>query len=296
MQIRDISLQNVHHVYEGNVTALQNLTLRMGTGVFGLLGPNGAGKTTLLRILATLLSPSSGKIRIGPFSLHAAEDRQAIRSSLGYVPQDDPLYPHLHGRECLDYMAVIKRLGSRLRRQEEVNRVMSQMNLENFAHRPVRSYSGGMKRRVAVAQALLGSPQILLADEPMAGLDPQERLRFRTFLQNWGRERVVIISSHILEDIAHLCNQVGVLHRGQLLYVGSTTGLADTARGCVWDLAGELPYHTDCLVLRQGREGGFHRLLATVPPHPKACPALPTLEDGYFRLIHISTGEIRDHS
>ncbi len=206
------------------------------------------------------------------------------------MPQDDPLYPHLRGREFLDYMAVVKGLGSRQRRQEEVDRVVAQMNLEDFAHRPIRTYSGGMKRRVAVAQALLGSPQILLADEPMAGLDPQERLRFRSFLQAWGRERVVIVSSHILEDIAHMCDQVGVLHRGQLVYAGPTPDLADAARGCVWELAGELPYHAHCLVLRQGREGSFHRLLAAVPPHAKACPVSPTLEDGYFWLIHDPPG------
>lgn len=145
-----------------------------------------------------------------------------------------------------------------------------------------------MKRRVSVAQGLLASPQVLLADEPMAGLDPEERLHFRTFLQTWGRDRVVIVSSHILEDIAHMCSQVGVMHRGRLVYNGTMAGLAETAQGHVWELAGELPYLNDCLVLRQGSEGNSHRLLSDQAPHPEARMVPSTLEDGYFWLLHKS--------
>lgn len=284
MTIQDITLAQVQHTYHGDVAALRDITLHIGKGVFGLLGPNGAGKTTMMRILATLLPPSEGEIRVGPFSVTDKEDRHRIRTCMGYVPQDDPSYPHLSGREFLEYMAIAKCIGPARLRRREVDRAIDTMGLTNFAHRRIQTYSGGMKRRVAVAQALLGSPQVLIADEPMAGLDPMERMRFRSFVGELSRECIVVVTSHILEDIADMCDVVAVLQHGRLAYAGRPAGLAALAQGFVWELAIGLPYRTDCLVLRT-KAGVSHRILAPESPHAEAEPVAATMEDGYFWLI-----------
>ncbi len=282
----EISLQQLSHRYGSETVALRDVTCVVGQGVCGLLGPNGAGKTTLMRILATLLPPSAGAACLGPFNVADRQDRREIRNRLGYVPQGDPLYGHLNGREYLEYMAVARRVGPGPKRRAEVERVIEVMGMRTFAHRRIRTYSGGMKRRVALAQALLGTPQYLIADEPMAGLDPQERLRFRSLIGALGQECTVLVASHILEDLAHMCDRILVLRHGQLIYDGAPGRLAAVAQGFVWELAGHLPYRADSLVLREGRPGFSHRLLRPAPPHAEAQAVASTLEDGYFWLMH----------
>ncbi len=285
-EVPEISLQQLSHRYGSETVALRDVTCVMGAGVCGLLGPNGAGKTTLMRILATLLPPSAGEACLGPFNVADRQDRREIRNRLGYVPQGNPLYGHLKGREYLEYMAVVRRVGPGPKRRAEVERVIEVMGISAFAHRRIRTYSGGMKRRVALAQALLGTPQYLIADEPMAGLDPQERLRFRSLIGALGQESAVLVASHILEDLAHMCNRILVLRHGQLVYAGAPGRLAAVAQGFVWELEGHLPYRADSLVLREGRPGFSHRLLGLEPPHAEAQAVESTLEDGYFWLMH----------
>ncbi len=284
MEIREITFEHVTHEYPGPVRALNNLSFQIGQGVFGLLGPNGAGKTTLLRILATLLPPTAGAVRLGPYVTSRRQDQWLIRACLGYIPQDTPLYSHLTGQEFLAYMAAVKRLGSAQRRREAVADAVRHTSLTDVIHRRIHTYSGGMKRRVALAQALLGTPQVVIADEPMAGLDPRERIRFRTLIGELGQQCLVLVSSHIVEDLAYMCDAMGVLQAGQLRFQGTPSDLVAAAQGRVWTLDGELPAPEDSLVVSQGRPGLPHRLLGHQSPHPRATSAAPTAEDGYLWL------------
>ncbi len=235
-----------------------------------------------MRILATLLRPSAGQVHVGPFSVVQRSDRWQIREKLGYVPQDSPLYPHLSGTEFLEYMAAAKQLGSKAKRRAAVAAAIETMGLTAVARRRIKTLSGGMQRRVAVAQALLGEPEVLIADEPMAGLDPQERLRFRTFIGQLGEQCLVLISSHIVEDLAHMCDTVGILHQGQLLFTGTPAELVAVAEGRVWELDGELPFRSDCVIVSQGRHGIPHRLMHGERPHADAVFVTATMEDGYM--------------
>ena len=292
MEIQKITVEHVTHEYPGAIKALNDLSLQISRGVFGLLGANGAGKTTLLRILATLLPPTAGEARLGPYVTTRRRDQWLIRACLGYVPQDTPLYSHLTGQEFLAYMAAVKRLGSARYRREAVACAIHQTGLTDVAHRRIHTYSGGMKRRVALAQALLGIPQVVIADEPMAGLDPQERIRFRTLIGELGQRCLVLVSSHIVEDLAHMCDAMGVLQAGQLRFQGTPSDLVAVAQGHVWTLAGELPVPGDSFVVSQGRPGLPHRLLGDQPPHPHATPAAPTAEDGYLWLTRLKISSI----
>lgn len=284
MEIQQIAFEHVTHVYPGAIKALDDLSFQISRGVFGLLGPNGAGKTTLLRILATLLPPTAGEVRLGPYVTTRRQDQWSIRACLGYVPQDTPLYSHLTGQEFLAYMAAVKRLGSDRCRRESVDHAVHVTGLADVIHRRIRTYSGGMKRRVALAQAVLGTPQVVIADEPMAGLDPQERIRFRTLIGELGQQCLVLISSHIVEDLAHMCDSMGVLQKGQLRFQGPPSGLVTVAQDRVWTLAGELPIPSDSFIVSQGRPGLPHRLMGEQAPHPDATAATPTAEDGYLWL------------
>ena len=292
MEIRKITFEHVTHEYPRAIKALDDLSFQIGRGVFGLLGPNGAGKTTLLRILATLLLPTAGEVRLGPYVTTRRQDQWSIRACLGYVPQDTPLYAHLTGQEFLAYMAAVKRLGSAHHRREAVTCAVQQTGLTDVIHRRIHTYSGGMKRRVALAQALLGTPQVVIADEPMAGLDPRERIRFRTLIGELGQQCLVLVSSHIVEDLAHMCDAMGVLQAGQLRFQGTPSDLVAAAQGRVWTLDGELPVPEDSLVVSQGRPGLPHRLLGTQSPHPRATPATPTSEDGYLWLTRPKVSHI----
>ncbi len=285
MDIQSIAFEQVTHEYGGGIVALHDLTLGIEPGVFGLLGPNGAGKTTMMRILATLLRPSAGQVHVGPFSVVDRHDRWQIREKLGYVPQDSPLYPHLSGAEFLEYMAAAKQLGSKARRRATVTSAIETMGLTSVARRRINTLSGGMKRRVAVAQALLGEPEVLIADEPMAGMDPQERLRFRTFIGQLGKQCLVLISSHIVEDLAHMCDTVGILYQGRLVFYGTPAELVAVAEGRVWELAGDLPFRSDCVIVSQGRQGIPHRLLHAESPHADAVAITATMEDGYMWFL-----------
>ncbi|GAE09083.1 ABC transporter ATP-binding protein [Paenibacillus sp. JCM 10914] len=200
-----ITIEHLNKTYRKGVKALTDISLQLDTGMTGLLGPNGAGKTTLMRILSTLLAPTSGKITVNGIPLERPEE---VRRLIGYLPQHFHIYPQLTGRDYLDYVAVMKGITDRMARQREIARLLETVNLQDKADMKVRTYSGGMKQRIGIAQALLGSPDVLVVDEPTSGLDPQERVRFRNVLTRFSINRTVLLSTHIVADIESNCRHI----------------------------------------------------------------------------------------
>ena len=209
-----IEIDNLTKTYRGNVHALNGIDLTIGTGMFGLVGPNGAGKTTLMRILAGLLRSSGGSVTVFGHDLSTNAGRQAAKANLGYLPQDLGLYPNLNAYEFLDYMAILKGVTDKNERQRQIADLLEKVRLTDAAKRRLKTYSGGMKRRIGIAQALLGDPKLLIVDEPTAGLDPEERVRFRNLLSDMAAERTIILSTHIVEDISQSCNDLAVMRGG----------------------------------------------------------------------------------
>ena len=262
----------------GRSPALAGVELDVGTGVVGLLGPNGAGKTTLLRILATALAPTSGTVRILGHDPGRAEGRLAVRRVLGYVPQEVGLYETFTVFDFIDYIAILKEHVDRAARRAEVRRVIDAVDLGDVRSKRIRALSGGMRRRVALAQSLLGDPQLLVLDEPTAGLDPEQRLRFRQIVSQHAERRCVLLSTHMTEDVEALCDRVIVMDRGQIAFDGTPAGLAAIAAGHVW-IADE----PDPRAMVSWRAGdGRHRHVGDAPPGADLIP--PTVQDGYLVL------------
>jgi ABC-2 type transport system ATP-binding protein len=273
-----INIEGLTKAY-GRKLALSGVTLEIDHGITGLLGPNGAGKTTLMRMLATVARPSGGELRLlGRDPLDTAE-RTAIRRRLGYLPQELGFHPHFTAFEFVDYIATLKEWSERDARHDEVRRVLRAVGLDEVAHRRVRTLSGGMRRRVALAQTLLGRPELLVLDEPTAGLDPQQRLLFRELVSEAAESSAVVLSTHQTEDVAALCSRVVVLRDGAVAFDGPPTALADLARGHVWVSDRRDPGAT--VAWRTG--DGAHRHVGTAPPGARV--AEPTLEDGYLMLL-----------
>ena len=290
----NVSIQNLHKTYRGNFQALRDVNLEITTGMFGLLGPNGAGKTTLLRILATLLKPSQGRVTVDGFDVCDQRQKWAVKQLLGYLPQELGLYPSLTVTEFLDYVATLKNLHHPLVRATAVEKVVSLASLRTVAHQRIHTLSGGMKRRVGIAQALLGDPQLLIVDEPTAGLDPAERVRFRNLLAQLAAECVVILSTHIVEDIANTCQDMAVLHQGKVCFRGSPNALIQASEGQAWELdlpAGQLP-DADWRIASQVPNDGTLRLRVVGPrPSDSARPVRPTLEEAYLVLMGESAAD-----
>ena len=263
----------------GRVQALDGVSLRARPGVTGLLGPNGAGKTTLLRVLATVLAPQDGRVRLLGRDPGEDADRREVRRRLGYLPQEPGYARGFTAFETVDYVAILKELTDRRARHDEVRRVLELVDLTDVADRKVRALSGGMRRRLGLATALLREPELVVLDEPTAGLDPEQRLRFRDLVSRAGEDRTVVLSTHQTEDVAALCEHVVVVDRGRSLFAGSVPDLVRTAEGCVW-----LDDRRDPAALVAWRlgSGAFH--------HVGAAPAgaqllTPTLEDAYLLLL-----------
>lgn len=280
----------------GKVTALSDVSLDIGPGMFGLLGPNGAGKTTLMRILATLLEPSQGKVIVSGLELSSHKDW--VRGELGYLPQEFGLYKKLTGEEMLDFVAILKGITDVRERKRQVEEVLHTVGLWDDRRRLTREYSGGMKQRMGIAQALLGAPKLLIVDEPTVGLDPEERVRFRNLLSDISANRVVILSTHIVADVEFSCQDVAVLAKGRLVFRGTPASLAKTAQGLVWrtetDEAGFEKVRTASRVLRTRRDNGriIARVLCEGNPAGVGVPVEPTLEDGYFVLMEGTKPEV----
>jgi len=277
----------------GRVEALRRVDLSIGRGMFGLLGPNGAGKTTLMRILAGIVQPTAGTVRVGG-SDHATDaGKRATKSILGYLPQELGMYPELTAEQLVDYMAILKGIDDGRLRRKRVEDVLEMVALSAVATRKIRTFSGGMKRRVGIAQALVNDPKLLIVDEPTAGLDPEERIRFRNLLVRLAGERTVLLSTHIVEDIGQTCRDLAVLGKGRILFRGSPADLAGVAEGHVWSLVTprvEEPAEGTTIVSMLHLADGVQLRVVGPRPGPQATPAAPSLEDGYVRLMQGARG------
>jgi len=229
-----IEIRSLFKTYRPNTVALSDVNLGLGAGMFGLLGPNGAGKTTLMRILATLIDPTSGAVCVD--GIDVQHNKEAIRRQLGYLPQSFGLYPRLNPVETLDYIGTLKGLPDPRERRRRIQEVLETVNLWDHRRRKVREFSGGMLQRLGIAQALLGDPRLLIVDEPTAGLDPEERIRFRNLLAMMGGERVVLLSTHIVADVESSCSDMAVIRKGQVIFRGAPEDLVRAAEGRVWQV------------------------------------------------------------
>ena len=270
----------------GRTVALDQVSFTIGDGVTGLLGPNGAGKTTLLRILATATAPDAGVLSILGEDPATASGRLAIRRRLGYLPQKPGFYPSFTAFEFVDYVAILKELVDRRARHNEVRRVLAEVGMSAERGTKVRAMSGGMRQRIALASALVGDPELLILDEPMVGLDPEQRLRFRELTAELGERRSVLLSTHQTEDVMSLCASVIVLDHGSIRFEGPPSRLAEVARARVWIAAARTPG-----ALAAWRTGaGTYRCIGDPPDGADLIE--PTLEDGYLLLVggHESIG------
>ena len=280
---------NLTKTYPGGVTAVHPLNLTLEDGIIGLLGPNGAGKTTLMRMLATLLEPSSGTALVDGHDIRY--EKPAVRSLLGYLPQEFGLYPSLTVDECLDYMGLLAgiRSGKERRRRREL--VLERVNLTEFRKRKVGALSGGMKRRLGIAQTILHEPRLLIFDEPTAGLDPEERIRVRNLLAELGGDRIILLSTHIVADIASAARQIAVMRRGQVIFFGTPVEMIERVRGKTWqvmtDDAGLAQLQAKAWVTEVQREAT--RILVRLVGEPLEFPGLEgrpaTLEDAYVWIM-----------
>lgn len=288
-----IEIKHLDKVYGSGpkaVKALNGIELHIDAGMFGLLGPNGAGKTTLMRILAGIVVPSRGEVQVDGYDLSNEKGKEVVKTMLGYLPQELGLYPDLNARQFVDYMAILKGVKDQTLRRRQVERVLDLVGLQPDANRKLKTYSGGMKRRVGIAQALVNDPRLLIVDEPTSGLDPEERIRFRNLLVDLAGERVVILSTHIVEDIGQTCRDMAVLSKGNLLFHGSPGELIEAAQGHVWTLTTQQSRKPNngltVVSMLHLAEGVQYRLVGNAPDgYEGAQPTTPGLEDGYVWLM-----------
>ncbi|RRJ62039.1 ABC transporter ATP-binding protein [Paenibacillus oralis] len=289
-----IQIDHLSKKYLWSRWALDDVSLTLREGMVGLLGPNGAGKSTLMRILAALTAPTSGKATVFGIPLTRAEE---IRRMIGYLPQQFQAYPGLTGTEYLDYVGALKGIKDKKRRNAEIDVLLEQVNLQDQAGKRVRTYSGGMKRRLGIAQALLGSPRVLIVDEPTAGLDPEERVRFRNLLTRFSLGRIVLLSTHIVADIERNCRQIAVLNQGKVCLSGVLDDLQECGRGKVWEarLSEREFARLDPLSVvstRPAAGGLLCRIIGEAPPAAAdVSPVQPSLEDGYLALLRTGLPE-----
>jgi ABC-type multidrug transport system ATPase subunit len=281
-----LTLRHLHKTYANGVHATNDISLDIPTGLFGLLGPNGAGKSSLMRTIATLQKPDSGSIHLD--GVDVLQNPQALRRQLGYLPQDFGVYPKVSALELLDHFAILKGLSVRGERKEAVEALLNQTNLWDARKRAVASYSGGMRQRFGIAQALLGAPRLVIVDEPTAGLDPDERNRFLNLLARIGEQVIVILSTHIVEDVTDLCARMAVIGKGRVLVEGEPQAAIATLKGRVWRGAAsdaELPqFQQRFTVLSSRLVGGKPQIniFAESQPHAGFTQVEPGLEDVYF--------------
>jgi ABC-type multidrug transport system ATPase subunit len=228
----ELHIRDVSKTYPNGVQALKDVSLTIPAGMYGLLGPNGAGKSTLMRILATLQEPDAGTIRLG--DIDVVRQKDAVRQTLGYLPQEFGVYPKVSAEELLSHFALLKGIGERKARREVVEALLRQTNLWEVRKQKLGGYSGGMRQRFGVAVALLGNPKLLIVDEPTAGLDPAERVRFLNLLSELGENSAVILSTHIVEDVSELCTRMAIIDRGEILLEAEPLGAIEEMRGRIW--------------------------------------------------------------
>jgi len=286
-----LSLQDVSHVYANGTRALDRVTLSIPRGMYGLLGPNGAGKSTLMRTLATLQAPTEGAIRFGEIDVIAEPER--LRRTLGYLPQDFGVYPRVSAYDMLDHMAVLKGIATKADRRTTVETLLQQTNLWSVRKKALAGFSGGMRQRFGIAQALIGNPGLVIVDEPTAGLDPEERNRFLNLLAEIGENVVVILSTHIVEDVTDLCPRMAVLVDGRVQLEGAPLELIRATRGRIWTKTidrGALPRYRERYEILSTRLFAGRTILHVLSdgdPGDGFAPVEAGLEDVYFStLLH----------
>jgi ABC-2 type transport system ATP-binding protein len=283
-----LTIEHLSKQYRRDFWGLRDFDLELGPGVIGLLGPNGAGKSTLMRMLATITKPTEGTVKWNDVDIAKSPD--AIRTVLGYLPQDLGVYPNLNAIEFLEYMAAIKGLDGKSARRR-IDELLQVVNLKDVAKRPLGGYSGGMKQRVGIAQALLNDPQLLIVDEPTVGLDPEERVRFRNLLSDLAGQRIVILSTHIVSDVEATATEIIIINKGRKLQHHTPEKLLQLLNGKVWQWiipSTELPAlkqkHIISGTVRRS-EGIQVRVVGDSLPAPDAQAIPPTLEDVYLYLV-----------
>ncbi|MDC0772900.1 ATP-binding cassette domain-containing protein [Streptomyces sp. HD] len=285
----NITTEALTKVYRGGRRALDAVDLHIDSGTVGLLGANGAGKTTLLRILTGVLRPTSGRVLVAGHDLSTSAGLTAAKRTLGYLPQELSLYPDLTAREFLDYIGVLKGVHDKRDRRRQVDDRLAEVGLADRAAERLAGFSGGMRRRVGIAQALMGNPTVLIVDEPTTGLDPHERMRFRALLAGLGGSRTVLLSTHILDDVAQTCPEVAVLASGRLVFHDTTTALVGQAAGYTYVVrsdgpAGGPPPGAQVVSAVSTAGEAEYRVVTATPPGG-ARPVEPSLEDGYAALL-----------
>ena len=286
IEIRDLTVQ-----FKNGVTAVDHATLTIPRGIYGLLGENGAGKTTLMRVLTTVLKPTQGTASLDGLT-YSKENYGKIRRKIGYLPQEIDLYPQLTVRECLEYMGELAGVEKKVLARR-IDRALERTSLTAHQKKKMRQLSGGMKRRVGLVQALLHEPEFLIVDEPTTGLDPEERIRIRNLLVDFSEDRTVLLSTHVVEDLAATCSRLAVMKKGRFLYAGDMQGLLEQVRGCVWicraaDEAQARELEREYLTAGKqlGDRGVQLRILAREKPLADCRPADATLEDAYLYLTN----------
>lgn len=286
-QYMKIVINNLKKSY-GNKQVLKGINLDINEGMFGLLGPNGAGKTTLMRILTTLIQKTEGTVKINDIEVN---NKKNIRSIVGYLPQEFSIYPNMNVYEALDYLAILSGINNKKFRKERIEHLLYKVNLQNHMKTKVKALSGGMKRRLGIAQAILHEPEVLIVDEPTAGLDPEERIRFRNLLRDFSEDRIVILSTHIVEDVEFTCENLAILNEGSILYQGKVKNLLENAEGYVWisNIARE---HLDEVknkfpIISTVSEGDTIKLkiISKEKPLEDAESVKPSIEDAYMKLM-----------
>jgi ABC-2 type transport system ATP-binding protein len=285
-----LSIQNLSKTYDNGVRALRNVNLEIPNGMFGLLGPNGAGKSSLMRTLATLQAADSGTARLG--EIDVLNQQHELRKYLGYLPQEFGVYPDISAIAMLNHLAVLKGIGNGRERNEIVDYLLHMTNLWDARKRKLITYSGGMKQRYGIAQALLGEPRLIIVDEPTAGLDPEERRRFLNLLSEIGENVVVILSTHIVEDVGEICGHMAIIDEGQVRYTGAPrTAIADL-EGHIWEKIidkSEVSHHEQSMMLISKRLfAGQIRIHVYSEDHPGDGFEVikPDLEDAYFTHLY----------
>ena len=282
-------IENLTHVYGNGVRALDEVSLTIPRGMYGLLGPNGAGKSTLMRTIATLQAPSSGHIRFD--DIDVLKTPEALRRTLGYLPQDFGVYPRVSAYDMLDHMAVLKGLSNARERKETVESLLNQVNLWTVRKKAIAGFSGGMRQRFGIAQALIGDPRLIIVDEPTAGLDPEERNRFLNLLAEIGENVVVILSTHIVEDVSDLCPAMAIICDGRIVKEGAPAALVSQLDGRIWkktidksELEAAKARHQVISTRLLGGRTVIH-ILADADPGDGFAPVTGGLEDVYFSTL-----------
>ncbi|HEY8470892.1 MAG TPA: ABC transporter ATP-binding protein [Longimicrobiales bacterium] len=296
----ELEIRNVSKTYANGVQALKDVTLTIPVGMYGLLGPNGSGKSTLMRTIATLQEPDTGSIRLGDIDVLKQKDE--VRKVLGYLPQEFGVYPKVSAEKMLDHFAVLEAIAERRARREVVDALLRRVNLWDVRKQKLGGYSGGMKQRFGVAVALLGNPRLLIVDEPTAGLDPAERVRFLNLLSELGENSIVLLSTHIVADVSDLCTRMAIIDRGEILLEAEPLRAVEDLRGRIWRRViskEELPalereHAVISTRLLAGRT--IARVYCETAPGPGFEPAEPELEDVYFGALAGHIGRRREQA